>query len=380
MKESILIVGAGPTGLTAALVLAKRGLKPKIIDKRREPISTSNALAIQPGTLELWEKLGLIDDALAMGHPLHGMTITNGKKLMGQITTDSLPTKYPFVLALPQVKTEKLLTKHLEELGVHIERGVTLESLQEKDGFVEVTCNGEKNRYAWVIGCDGAKSVVREYTGIPFRGNEMPQHFIMADLQIEWEKDADRGHVFYSNDGPIAFFPLDDKGYGRLIFEVTQDKRLKTETQPTFDDFKQLMQQRCDIPAKLSTPSWISSFWIHSRIVDNYRKGRLFLAGDAAHLHSPFGGQGLNTGVRDAAFLADLLADVIEGKRSSAALNDYNTIRRKVGKGVVERTELMTKLITTTSPLVRRLRNAFFTVALKVPFIRKKAMLSMSQL
>ena len=151
LEPKILIVGAGPTGLTAALALAQKGIKPRIIDKRQTPITTSNALAIQPYTLELWERMQLIGDALKQGHHLYGVTIATPSKTLGKISFDDLPTKYPFILALPQAKTERLLIQHLSNYGVEVERGVGLDNLTQKSDSVEVSCNDQTDTYSWVI-------------------------------------------------------------------------------------------------------------------------------------------------------------------------------------------------------------------------------------
>lgn len=379
-NENVLIVGAGPTGLTAALVLAKRGFKPRIIDKKNQPIVNSNALGIQPRTLELWTELGIIRDALSQGHPLKGITLSTEVKLLGKTTFEDLPTRHPFLLVLPQAKTESLLTAHLAQYGVAVERGVQFESLTENEEGVLAVCNGSSNLYSYILGCDGAKSDVRREARITTQGYDLPQHFIMADIHIAWDRDPREGHVFYSDEGPIVFFPMDDRGFGRLIIDVSTDERLYTATHPTLEDFQEKMAKRCRVPATLYDPSWISTFWIHCRLADSYTKGRAFIAGDAAHQHSPVGGQGLNTGVQDAYFLANLLADVFEGKKSRSELENYEIIRRPIGKKVVRRTALLTKIATTRSRPLQTMRNMAAQFLLRVPPIRRKAMMNFSQL
>ncbi|MCP5507160.1 MAG: FAD-dependent monooxygenase [Chlamydiales bacterium] len=379
-EMEILIVGAGPTGLTAALKLAQRGYKPRIIDRRTEAITSSNAIAIQPRTLELWEEMGLIDDALAEGHRLSGVMLSTSQGPLQQLSLERLPTRYPFVLALPQAKTERLLTKHLKASGIEVERGVTLEDLVQNEDDVEVVCNGKRASYSWVIGCDGGKSDVRRFAGITFQGYELPQHFIMADLKVEWERDPHYAQVILAHEGPIAFFPFDNEGYGRLVIDVTTDPRLKNEKNPTAGDFRNLMSRRSTMKTVLHDPSWISSFWIHVRLADAYHKGRLFLAGDAAHLHSPFGGQGLNTGVQDAYFLAELLCDVFEEVKEPEEIEEYERVRRSVGEQIVTQTAMMTRIVTSRSLAVQTVRNIFARLFLGIPYIRYKAAMKMSQL
>jgi len=378
--EDVLIVGAGPTGLSAALTLAHRGIKARIIDKRKEPIATSNALAIQPRTLEIWEEMGLIIDALSEGYPLRGVSLNTSKKLLGKVIFDGLPTRYPFILALPQAKTEKLLAKHLSKLGVNVERGVSLETLSEDEEGVEATCNGESRRYSYVIGCDGAKSAVRELAGIPFEGYELTQHFIMADITIDWDRNPSEAQVFLAKDGPFVFFPFNDQGYGRIVIDVSSDERLKAATRPVFEDFKGLVAKRAEIKAVLHQPTWTSSFWIHCRLAGHYKRGRLFIAGDAAHLHSPFGGQGLNTGFQDAYFLAKRLADVLEGKNALKTLDEYEKVRRPIGKSIVRRAAMATKIVTTQSKIAQFLRNHAIPILLRIAPLRRKILMTLTQL
>ena len=156
------------------------------------------------------------------------------------------------------------------------------------------------------FGCDGVNSKVRDCGGFPFEGEDLSQHFIMADINIDWDQSSANAHVILSKTGPLAFFPLDGKGFGRLVIDVTGNSSFQGQEKPTLESFQKLMDERSGVDASLTNPTWISSFWIQSRVAQSYRKGRLFLAGDAAHRHSPFGGQGLNTGVQDAYFLATL--------------------------------------------------------------------------
>lgn len=378
--NDVLIVGAGPTGLMAALTLANRGITPRIIDRRIEPIQTSNALGIQPRTLEVWETLNIVEDAISKGHQLQGLTLSKPDHQIAQLSFTDLPTKFPFILSLPQAKTEALLASHLNKLGVTIERGVSLESLNIQGDHVQATCNGDTQSYRWVIGADGTKSTVRDLAGIPFEGKDLPQHFIMADLQVNWDLDPTCGHVILSPQGPIAYFPFDRNNNGRLIFDVTLDPELKKEKNPSFDHFKSLLKQRYHKRASLSEVNWISSFWVHSKLASSYRKGNLFLAGDAAHQHSPFGGQGLNTGAQDAFFLANLMADVLQNKESEAVLDSYEDIRRPIGEAVVKRTDLMTRIMTSSSKPLQMLRNAAIPIIFAIPPIRNKAKMTMTQL
>jgi len=381
-KDQILIVGAGPTGLTAALTLARKGIKSRIIDKCSEPITTSNALIVQPRTLELWEDLDIINDALEQGHKVIGADITTKSKTIFKLSYENLPTRYPFMLALWQAKTEQLLTRHLKSLGIEVERNVLLENLIETNDGIDALCNGQTSHYRWVIGCDGAKSSARRLAKISFQiqKKESSQHFIMADINLDWNKKPNLIHITLSDDGPFAFFPDNDKGSGRLVIDVSRDKRLKCEKNPTFDDFKMLMKKRCDTLVTLHEPRWISSFWIHSNIAKRYKKGPLFLAGDAAHQHSPFGGQGMNIGIQDAYFLANLLTAVVEGKKNEKELDSYEKVRKSVGENVIRQSAMMTKIITLTSKPLQPIRNSLLSIFSHIPYLTHEAAMRLSQL
>lgn len=378
--NEVLIVGAGPTGLMAAITLATRGISPRIIDQKSEPIKTSNALGIQPRTLEVWETLNIVKDALEQGHQLQGLTLSKPNHQIAQLFFTDLPTKFPFVLSLPQAKTEALLTSHLKKLGITIERGVSLDSMDTSGDEVLANCNGVTHSYRWVIGADGTKSTVRDLAGIAFEGRDLPQHFIMADLHLDWDLSSSCGHAILSPQGPAAFLPFDQNNNGRLIFDVTHDPILKHEKNPSFNHFQSLLKQRYHNQASLSDVKWISSFWVHSKIASSYRKGNLFLAGDAAHQHSPLGGQGLNTGAQDAYFLGNLIADVIQKKKSEDVLDSYEAIRRPIGKAVVKRTDLMTRIMTTSSPFLQMLRNTVIPIVFSIPSLRNRAKMTISQL
>jgi len=377
--KKIIIIGAGPTGLMAALTLCRRGVKARIIDKKIAPISTSNALAVQPRTLEIWKELAVVDEALKEGHPLEGISICKEGKRLGQLTFKQLPTQYPFVLTLPQAKTEQLLALQLEKCGVAVERGIALTAVSVKDSGVEVTLGNTTESYDYVIGCDGAMSTARISAGIPFKGRDLPQHFIMADLHVKWNKSANFGHLIYSEKGILAFLPIDNQNNGRLIADVTYDEGLKAKKQPTLEDFSRIMHIRSQESAYLDQMKWSSSFMIHSKIAGSYQKLGMFLAGDAAHLHSPVGGQGMNTGIQDAYFLANLLADVMEGKEEKV-LQEYTRVRRSIGKTIVRRTDFITRLISSRSKLAQKAIAIVLPFMFTIPSVTQRAAMTISQL
>lgn len=380
MNKTVLIVGAGPTGLTAALTLAQQGIAVRIIDKRPEPIRTSNALAVQPRTLELWKALGIIDDATAKGHRLRGAKISSAQHALGELSFEGLPSDYPFILALPQSCTETILSRHLEQHGITVQRSAELRSLSQNEDCVTIGINGDEQSFPWVIGCDGVGSSVREAIGVNFRGYDLPQHFIMADLQLDWDLPYDQLNAFLSKQGPLAFIPLNHTGFGRLICEVSADPWLREESSPSLQDFRRLFLERCPVDGELRDPEWISAFWIHSRLAERYREKRVFLVGDAAHQHSPVGGQGMNTGMQDAYFLCQRLARVILEEAPTQTLDEYETVRRPIGQEVVDATTRMTKVLSTHNSFLQSLRNWGIWAALKFPAVRQRIALRIAEL
>jgi len=376
MTETVLIIGAGPTGLTMACELARRGIACRIIDQRVEPIKTSNALAVHARTLEVWQDMGLIEEALSEGHILHGFNIyANGKRIV-RIRLNHIDSPYPFVLSLPQAKTEELLTHYLQRYDVAVERGVSLTELNQNDNVVRVTLTQtddktEEVETQWLIACDGGYSHVREQLGLPFEGVDLPEHFVMADLYVQSETkksprqsagnstrlNNDEINAFFSKEGPFAIIPMTAQGFSRVLAEVSSDSELSNAKSVTLKDFERLAKERCPVPLELSEPDWTSTFWTHRRISEQYRVNRVLLAGDCAHLHSPAGGQGMNTGIQDAYNLAWKLALVIENKTSERLLDSYEPERRPVAQEVLKETTWMTHLVSINMPILQRVRN-----------------------
>ncbi len=372
----VLIVGAGPTGLSMASELHRHGIEFRIIDKEQKPIATSNALALHSRTLEIFEQMGLVDKVLTKGIKLNQFTIfADGKKIV-ESNFNLIDSQYPFALGLAQHHTEALLIEHLAEHNIHPEFHVEIADFANAaDGF-HVTLKNESGAEEalhadWLVACDGAHSFIRNQLNIPFEGQSLGEHFIMADAEIEWEFGDHDLVAFLSHHGPMAVITY-EPGVRRILFEVTNDPELSQSTHPVKKDFERLAKERCPFPVTIGEPTWTSGFWINERIVPRYQQGRVLLAGDAAHIHSPVGGQGMNTGIQDAFNLAWKLALTIKGAAHQQLLNSYSEERRPIAQAVLRGSTAMTHVVASKNPLLRMVRNFVFGLINRHQALRKK--------
>jgi len=356
-----LVIGAGPTGLVMASELARRGLRCRIIDKLPEPTQTSKALAVHSRTLELFDLKGIIDETLEHGLRVSKVAIYADGERIVHIATDELHGPYPFILDLAQSETERILGQHLTQLGVEVERQVELldfsqdeervtAQLRHSDGTEEVV------QAAWLLGCDGAHSVVRHTLNFPFAGSAYPEDFALADVKVQWSFPPNEMLMFFHKEGLFAAFPLPGGRY-RLIVETAQQASGEQQPEPTLADFQRYITQRASETASVSDPAWMGAFRIHARKVEHYQEGRVFLAGDAAHIHSPAGGQGMNTGIQDAYNLAWKIALVQAGHASFAFLDSYGIERHPVAEAVLQTSDLLLRVGMIHNPLAQYLRN-----------------------
>jgi 2-polyprenyl-6-methoxyphenol hydroxylase-like FAD-dependent oxidoreductase len=340
-SSDVLIIGAGPTGLVLALWLTKLGVKVRIIDKAAEPGTTSRALAVQARTLELYRQLDLAEAVVAAGHQvLAGNFWVKGERKAG-ISLSALGagvTPYPFLQIFPQDEHERLLIARLEALGVTVERRTELISfveladgvtarLRESDGS-EQECEAR-----YLAGCDGARSKVRETIGTGFPGGTYPQIFYVADIAGTGPALNGELHVDLDEADFLAIFPLAGAGHARLIGAV---REVNAETL-TFADVSDRAIHHMKVT--IGKVNWFSTYHVHHRVTQHFRKGRVFVAGDAAHIHSPAGGQGMNTGIGDAINLAWKLAAVLKGRATDALLDSYEAERIGFARRLVATTD-----------------------------------------
>ncbi len=386
----ILIVGAGPTGLAVACHMRRLGIDLRIIDKKPGPSTTSKAIGLQYRVSEILACMGIVDRFLEVGGSPTNVNMYVKDRLILQLRFRGFGAACgrdafePRPIMIPQSETEAILGEVLQERGCRIEWGAAfveftqdkdrvLSKIQHADGRLEdVTCE-------WLIGCEGAHSLIRKQAGLSFAGKNYPLAFFMADVQLDWSVNHDENHVWGHSDGSFAALPLPGPNTWRLFVEVNP----QANTYPdgvTLDIMRQLMAERIgDHQTTISNPTWISEFKISCRMVDHYRKGRVFLAGDAAHIHSPTGGQGIATGIQDATNLAWKLGRVMAGA-PDALLDTYEAERLPKAREVLRQTNRTTTVFFAPTLPTRLLRDLLILPVLRIPWVQKKMFAKLSQL
>ncbi|WP_209443075.1 FAD-dependent monooxygenase [Falsiroseomonas frigidaquae] len=360
----ILIVGAGPVSLTAAAELARYGLPVRILDRSPRPAETSRAIVVWSRTLELMDRMGCAASFLEAGHRVRGAAIRSGGRVLGCTSFGDIASAYDFALIVPQSDTERLLTAHLRNYGIIVEREVELASFTASDDRVTarlVHADGreEEAETPWLVGCDGAHSAVRHGLGAEFRGATQRDDWVLADVRLEGagSPPADEITTYLHQDGPLVVFPMRG-GRARLIAAVGEAGPDQPRTEPSLADVQALLDHRAGGEVRALDPVWLAAFRINGRKSRDYRVGRVFLAGDAAHIHSPAGGQGMNTGIQDAINLAWKLAMVAKGGATPALLDSYSPERSAVGEMVLRNASRMTDMATLSNPAAVAARNA----------------------
>ncbi|MEV4223946.1 FAD-dependent oxidoreductase [Nonomuraea sp. NPDC049725] len=363
----VLIVGAGPVGLTAALVLTQRGHAVTILDAQAEGANTSRAAVVHARTLELLEPYGVAAALAGRGVHTPRFTIRDRDRLLVPVPFGDLPTRYPYTLMISQADTEAFLLARLEELGGKVLRPVTLTALEQDAGGVTATLDdGRRLRAAYLIGADGMHSTVREATGIPFDGGTYAESFTLADVRLSGGVPHDEVILYFSPAGLVVVAPLPG-GLHRVVATVAEAPR-----EPDTAFVQALLDARGPkaSPAVVHEVVWGSRFRVHHRVAGTFRRGRVLLAGDAAHVHSPAGGQGMNLGIEDAVTLAELLARVLDGEPDTL-LDTHTATRRPVAGKVVALAGRLTRLATARAAW-RPLRNLVLTAAGRLPAVRRR--------
>lgn len=367
MKDTeVLVVGAGPTGLTLAISLLTRGVQATVVDRFVAGANTSRAAAVNARTLEVLEDLDVARRMVKAGLIAPRFTMRQQDRVLMPIDFSGLPTEYPYTLMISQATTESLLVDRLSELGGAVLRPKELTCLTEdRDGVLASFDDGEIIRARYIAGTDGMHSTVREQAGIGFSGGEFAEAFALADVQLSGEAPEAEVILFYSTAGLTVLAPLPG-GIHRVVAPAPDAPDV-----PSAQFVQRLLDARGYGPGrtKVEQVVWASQFRIHHRVADTFRANRMLLAGDAAHVHSPAGGQGMNLGIQDAVALADTLADALGG-RSETGLDAYTAARKPIARQVLRITGRLTRLATLPQA-ARPARNGMMRLAAQVPGVRR---------
>jgi 2-polyprenyl-6-methoxyphenol hydroxylase-like FAD-dependent oxidoreductase len=354
----IIIVGAGPVGLVAACELGRRNVPFRIIDQRPAPTDESRAVVVHARSLEMFQRMGLADELIASGVRTTAMELHASGQTLMRVDLSTVDSAYPFSVTTPQTETERILTERLAGYGVTIERGVQLTGFEPQDGQVRVTLqhaggDTETAETPWLVGSDGAHSTVRRLAGTRLAGSFVGERFMLGDVEADHHLDRQTMHTYFTEQGPLLVFPM--RGHRlRLIAQLPTGTPL--DLHPAQDALQEITDARASGIA-IRRSHWLTEFETHHAQVPAYRFGRVFLAGDAAHVHSPAGGQGMNTGMQDSFNLAWKLAAASHGGASEQLLDSYQAERHPVAAAVIKSTTLMTQAGTLHHPLAQRARN-----------------------
>jgi len=354
-KAKVLIAGAGPTGLTLALWLTRLGVPVRIFDKAAAPGETSRALAVQARTLEFHRQVGIVDDVLAAGVKLERLTVHTPAGVAARLPLSDFGrgiSPYSFAFALPQDIHERLLIAHLERAGVTVERSTELVAFQDRGDAVVATLSKEGQTEtvsaAYLAGCDGARSAVRHGLNIGFPGGTYEQVFYVADVKGTGEITSNGMDTTISTYGFAIVMPVRQSGSIRLIGIVP--KAHEADEEISFEAIRADVER--DTGVKVDEVNWFSTYRVHHRVAERFRVGRVFLCGDAGHIHSPAGGQGMNTGMGDAVNLAWKLAAVVQDRADTRLLDSYEPERIAFAKKLIDSTDTAFRFITSRSRLI----------------------------
>jgi 2-polyprenyl-6-methoxyphenol hydroxylase-like FAD-dependent oxidoreductase len=389
MTTDVLIVGAGPTGLMLANQLGRRGVRAMIIDRHSGPAQESRAMAVQARTLEIYAKLGVADQAVALGAPGNGANMWVHGRRRARIPLQEIGegvSRFPYVLMLGQDENERILGAHLRRWNMDVQWNTELVSLEQHPDHVRVTLTGPDGQAqvvtaTYVAGCDGGRSAVRQLNGIGFPGAPYDHVFFVADTEATGPMVQDELNAYLFRDGFNLFFPMRRKNGWRVIGILPEELRGREGL--TFDDLQPWLREETGHALSFHACHWFSTYRIQHRCTEKFRDRRCFLLGDAAHVHSPMGGQGMNTGLQDAYNLGWKLALVLKHRADDALLDSYEAERMPVAHRLLNSTDRAFRLVVSKSWLAGIFRTRIMTTlvatAMKRQRARKLAFATLSQ-
>jgi 2-polyprenyl-6-methoxyphenol hydroxylase-like FAD-dependent oxidoreductase len=379
-RTDVVIVGAGPTGLTLGGALAARGIPFLLVDRAAEGANTSRAAVVHARTLEVLESLDVSEPLRAAGRVAPRFSVRDRDRVLATVGFEGLPTRYPYALMVPQDVTEAILLGRLRALGGDVARPWAATALrQDADGAaVDLVRPGApvaSVRAHYVVGADGMHGAVRKAAGIAFPEETYLQSFVLADVRMVWPLPDDEVMLFLAPDGLVVVAPLPG---GRHRIVATLDA---APERPDRGDVQRLIDERGPrAAARVEEVVWSSRFRVHHGVADRFRAGRVLIAGDAAHVHSPAGGQGMNTGIQDAVALGAALGAALGPGRNEGALDAYAEARRRVAKRVVAFTDRMTRMATVRGAGARSTRNLALRLAGRLPVVRRRLARELAEL
>ncbi|MFG3055276.1 FAD-dependent oxidoreductase [Kitasatospora sp. NPDC048239] len=373
---TVLVAGAGPVGLTAAHELARRGVRVRLIDAADGPATSSRALAVHARTMEVLDQMGALDALLPLGRRVTHFTMHRRGRTLVRFDTnyETLPTRYPFSLMVDQVVTERVLRERTARHGVDIEWGVELTAVQPGPDAVEVTLRHpdgrtEETTVPWLVGADGGRSTVRRQLGMRLVGDST-QEWLNADVTLDADLAPDSNHLLHTDPGTLLLVPFPEPGKWRVVDTV--DVAGADDPELVRRRLAAKVGRALGRPVEVGVPSWLSVFTVQQRQITRMRSGRCFLAGDAAHVHSPASGQGMNSGLQDAYNLAWKLADVVRGHAGPELLDSYDAERVPTGAVLLRSTRTATALVSLRTALAPALLTAGTAVLRAVPPLRRR--------
>ncbi|MEU7850135.1 FAD-dependent oxidoreductase [Micromonospora parva] len=373
-STDVLVVGAGPTGLATALTLARRGVEVTVLDRLATPPITSRAAVVHAYTLEVLDRIGAAAPLIAQAVRTPRFTVRDRDRVLLSVPFHELPSRFPYALLISQAVTETVLTEKLAELGVQVRRPCQLTGLSRAGDGLLAQVDGQAVRARFVVGADGLHSTVRQLAGIGFTGSSDEESFVLADVRVHSVLPRDEAALFLARPGPLVWAPLPG-GVVRLVAAVQN-----APAEPDAAYLQTLLDERGPVrrPDRVTDVVWGSRFRVHHRIADTFRAGPVLLAGDAGHVHSPAGGQGMNLGICDAVALGTAVADVLDGGPETL-LDDYDARQRPMAEDVMSFAAGLTRMAA-VSPAGRPARDVLLRLLGAVPPARRRIALRLSGL
>lgn len=367
INTDVIIVGAGPTGLSLACQFIRHGVDFRIVEKNEGVTPYSKALGVHARTLEIYEQLGLSERATTEGVIAGKLRMLEGGEVLGEVDLSNVGeglSAYPYMLVLEQSKNERLLYEYLQRHGEEVMWRTELESFSQTETGVSAQIKNSAGASQmiegkYLVGCDGARSVVRHALGLAFEGSTFERLFYVADVEIDWEFGHDALQVCLARNAVVAFFPMKGEKRYRIVGAFPEGFD-KDEGEILYEEIEARIKLEAEIALEISHVNWFSVYKVHTRHVERFSEGRCFLAGDAAHIHTPAGGQGMNTGIQDAYNLAWKMACVLKGLGGERLLDTYNEERLPNAERLLETTDRMFNLAAGTDWLFNLIRTTVF--------------------